>query len=336
MTPFSFVDIVMMSSTTNWFDLTSDLKINILHRIGPPEILENAQKVCTDWYNVCKDPSMWKVIDMYTFTEKVNLPTCTKMSKIAVDRSQGQLTEMVIPRIGTDEVLMYVAARARQLKRLTMVCSFFDPSIESLAEALKNFPLLEELIMYATDISKEFIISAGRYCPLLKTLIIDQGSHGFCNTYCPLNDEIAVAIGENFSPYLQQNLHELKHLKLLNNGVSNVGLKALIDGCRQLESLDLSLCSNLNLKGDVVKRCKEQIKRLTLPQPHRLTLREMHEIFGYPHNDNDEDDSDNEDLDREVELVDYLNDYHMDYYMYDVDVCKKEPSFGLVTKLKQG
>ncbi|XP_071721387.1 putative F-box/LRR-repeat protein 23 [Rutidosis leptorrhynchoides] len=241
----------MMSSTTNWFDLPLDLKINILSRIGHFEILENAQYVCSDWYKVCKDPSIWKVINLFW------LRITYYSSEVSFGRSRGQLVDIRIPDHRTDEILMYVADRASQLKRLDIYCGMNDnPFMKSLHEALKKFPLLEELSVDFGYLTKEAIENAGRYCPLLKTLCFVQ--RGKFSSSLKVNDEIGVAIGEN--------LHELRHLKLINNSISNIGLKAILDGCHQLESLNLSMCSLIDLNGDVVKRCSEQIKHLTLPE----------------------------------------------------------------------
>ncbi|XP_071719352.1 putative F-box/LRR-repeat protein 9 [Rutidosis leptorrhynchoides] len=283
-----------MSSTTNWFDLPPELKVNILSRIGHFEILETAQYVCSDWYKVCKDPSMWKVINLYWLRETFylsevsygGLPGIWKICKNVVDRSGGQLVDIVIPDLRTDEILMYVADRASQLKRLYMrVGRSDDSSIKTLHEALKKFPLLEELNVDSEYLTKEAIESAGRYCPLLKTLIFIQG--GEFSSSLKVNDEIGVAIGEN--------LHELRHLKLINNTISNIGLKAILDGCHQLESLDLSLCAHIDLNGDVVKRCLERIKHLTLPDFHYEDEDENEDSDS----EDDEDEDDNEDSEDE-------------------------------------
>ncbi|XP_071704091.1 putative F-box/LRR-repeat protein 23 [Rutidosis leptorrhynchoides] len=255
----------MMSSTTNWFDLPLDLKINILSRIDPVEILVNTQKVCTDWYKVCKDPSMWKVINLCVLMDHydVSYTERMKMCKHVVDRSQGQLVEVIFPRfLLPNDVLMYIAAdRASQLKRLIMYIgsgASNDLSMKSLPEALKKFPLLEELDVDFCHLSKEVIESLGRYCTRLKKLnYIEEGPFG---SSLILDDELAVCIGEN--------LHELRHLELYNNGISNIGLKVILDGCRQLETLDLGMCEHIDLNGDVVKRASEQIKHLTLPNPN--------------------------------------------------------------------
>ncbi|XP_071704088.1 putative F-box/LRR-repeat protein 21 [Rutidosis leptorrhynchoides] len=101
-----------MSSTTNWFDLPLDLKINILSRVDPVtslEILENTQFVCTDWYKVCKNPSMWKVINLYGMVDSLCDTKKVKLCKHVVDRSQGQSVEIIFPpRLESDEVLLYL------------------------------------------------------------------------------------------------------------------------------------------------------------------------------------------------------------------------------------
>ncbi|MFS8012535.1 putative F-box domain-containing protein [Helianthus anomalus] len=50
----------MKQEKKNWLDLPSDVTFNILNRIGMVDILENAQKVCTAWRKICKDPTMWR------------------------------------------------------------------------------------------------------------------------------------------------------------------------------------------------------------------------------------------------------------------------------------
>ncbi|KAL1188342.1 putative F-box protein [Cardamine amara subsp. amara] len=55
---------------------------------------------------------------------------------------------------------------------------------------------------------------------------------------------------------------QLRHLQLLGNELTNTGLNAILDGCPHLEHLDLSQCFNINLVGDLKKRCLERIKDL--------------------------------------------------------------------------
>ncbi|OIT18745.1 f-box protein skip19, partial [Nicotiana attenuata] len=77
---------------TRWLELPEGIWANILHKLGAVEILDSAQKVCTTWRRVCKDPSMWPVIDMWNYGDPYIEPyDLEKMCSHAVDRSQGEL-----------------------------------------------------------------------------------------------------------------------------------------------------------------------------------------------------------------------------------------------------
>lgn len=99
---------------TNWLDLPADITANILHRLGAIEILESAQKVCTAWRKICKDPAMWRVIDMQNLGNLGSMPyDLEKMCMHAIDRSQGQLLDINIEYFGTDELMEYLAQGGR-------------------------------------------------------------------------------------------------------------------------------------------------------------------------------------------------------------------------------
>ncbi|KAK9061240.1 hypothetical protein SSX86_018420 [Deinandra increscens subsp. villosa] len=248
----------------NWLDLPSDVTANILNRIGIFDILENAQKVCTAWYKICKDPALWRVLNMndlwnshfslYTSYEKID------MFKQAMDRSQGQLVDITLVYHINARLFPYVADRSSQLRRLELVSGIYTGCLTK--DALVKFPLLEELNLYWIQISIEEIETVGRYCPMLKTLKVNQKVPRVWMTDSTTTDEgrsnaIAMAIGEN--------LLELRHLELIGNAMTNIGLKMILDNCHCLEILDLRACYNIDLKGDLGKKCSEQIKNLKLP-----------------------------------------------------------------------
>ncbi|KAL1207559.1 putative F-box protein [Cardamine amara subsp. amara] len=58
---------------------------------------------------------------------------------------------------------------------------------------------------------------------------------------------------------------ELRHLQLYGNGLTKTGLNAILDGCPHLEHLDLRECFNIDLVGDLEKRCSERIGVLRRP-----------------------------------------------------------------------
>lgn len=111
---------------TNWLDLPADITANILHRLGQIEVLESAQKVCTAWRRICKDPAMWRVIDMQNHGDLSDVPyDLEKMCMHAIDRSQGQLVDITIEYFGTDELMEYLAQGGRYCSSVVSILSMF-------------------------------------------------------------------------------------------------------------------------------------------------------------------------------------------------------------------
>ncbi|KAI3508586.1 hypothetical protein L1887_23594 [Cichorium endivia] len=245
----------------NWLDLPLDVMVNILYRIGVIDILENAQKVCTTWRKICKDPAMWRVIHMGKFLYRQH-PQIQDMCKVAVNRSEGQLVDFSIVGFANAELLRHVADRSSQLKRLEIVCCSGDIQ-RNMTQALKKFPMLQELNLYNIKISAEAIEIVGCCCPMLKSLKVNHETcmywHGGTNEKSlMIRNRTAIAIGEN--------IHGLRHLELIGNNMTNIGLQAILNGCGHLESLDLRRCLYIDLKGDMGKKCSEKIKCLKLPK----------------------------------------------------------------------
>ncbi|XP_057763930.1 putative F-box/LRR-repeat protein 23 [Salvia miltiorrhiza] len=251
-----------------WIELPGDVTANILQRLGAEAMLRSAQQVCRTWWKVCKDPAMWRVIDLCNIDDMNMFEDYNAMCRRAVDRSQGQLVDLTIDFFGDGELIIYVADRSRNLKRLKLV-SCDEMSADPLIQAVEKLEQLEELhlIMFPW-IEAHHIEAIGHSCPKLKSFSYnergskirlmpdseedDYYSEGFDrNTY-------ARAIGK-----CMPNLH---HLQLFaHEEMQNEGLEAILDGCPRLESLDIRQCYGLDLGGDLGKRCREQIKDLRLP-----------------------------------------------------------------------
>ncbi|XP_041023868.1 F-box protein SKIP19-like [Juglans microcarpa x Juglans regia] len=241
----------------NWLELPRDVTESILLRLGAIEILTSAQKVCLLWRNICKDPSMWRAVDMRNPGDFWDMPyDLETMCRHAVDRSCGQLVDINVEYFGTDELLNYIADCSSRLRRLQLV-SCHSISEEGLSEVAAKLPLLEELnISYCSywSLTKEPLEVVGRCCPLLKSLKLNSKGHRRPYIEC---DEEALAIAEN--------MPELRQLQLFGNKLTNDGLLAILDGCPHLESLDLRQCFNVNLTENLGRRCAEQIKHLRFP-----------------------------------------------------------------------
>ncbi|XP_010451732.1 PREDICTED: putative F-box/LRR-repeat protein 23 [Camelina sativa] len=234
----------------NWAELQPDLLSSILLRLDVVEILENAQKVCKPWRRVTKDPSMWRKIDMQNVGSRgFCVRDLEKMCSKAVDRSKGDLVEIKIGAFGTVELLNYIADRASNLRSFGLAM-YYGMSKEGLVNAVGKLPRLEELevsIMW----SRLDLKAIGHSCSRLKSLKLNclcyWGSYWRSNS----DDVDALAIAESMT--------ELRHLQLLWNGLSDIGLYANLDNCLNLEHLDLRRCFNIR---DLENRYSEKIKVL--------------------------------------------------------------------------
>ncbi|CAI9100734.1 OLC1v1037896C1 [Oldenlandia corymbosa var. corymbosa] len=243
-----------------WTELPRDLIANILQRLDVEIILEDAQRVCTTWRSVCTDPSMWRKIDL-SLRNDYSEYDAGIMCKHLVDRSQGQLADLRLGFFATDALLAYIAERSGQLRYLSLD-SCDEISGDGLTEAIKRFPLLEELHLFHSEFPSEFIETVGHTCPLLKSFSI--GSVAWFDDDEDIRDpgtesnKLALAIAKT--------MPGLRHLSLVGNTLTNEGLVAILDGCTHLELLDLRGCLGVNLEGDIGMRCSQQVKCVKLPK----------------------------------------------------------------------
>ncbi|RID43379.1 hypothetical protein BRARA_I00243 [Brassica rapa] len=277
-----------------WADLPSDLTSSILRRLGSIDILENAQRVCTSWRGVCKDPEMWRKIDMRNIGEVwYNLEI---MCRHAVDRSQGGLVDIEIWHFATDSLLNYIADSSSNLRSLKLVkCS--PLTSEGLTEAIVKLPLLEELDVSYCSLSVESLKVVGQSLPNLKTLKLNRIYRRFaCRPYVSDDDALAIA----------ETMPRLSHLQLFANKLTSTGLNAILDNCPNLEHLDLRMCLNVTLLGDLKKRCSERIKVL---------IRPFDSFLDHPH-------------DEAAILTDSSDDHYNDYYEDDDDSYDNDDVYG--------
>ncbi|KAK9936877.1 hypothetical protein M0R45_013699 [Rubus argutus] len=222
------------SGIRNWTELPEDVTASILSRLGTIDILETAQKVCTTWYKICKDPLMWRTIDL-RYDDFPKVYDLGKMCRYAVDRSCGNLVTINLDFFGTDELLKYITDSSSGIRCLRLVhCDITD---EGLSAVSSRLPLLEDLEISQCSLSHETLEVVGASCPLLKSLKVNSRWYSLAHEEC---NKHALAIADK--------MHDLRHLQIFANKLNNDGLQAILDCCPLLESLDLRQCYNLNLE----------------------------------------------------------------------------------------
>ncbi|CAH8358372.1 unnamed protein product [Eruca vesicaria subsp. sativa] len=267
----SMTPVVKDGEGRNWAELPSKLTASILGRLDCIDIMENAQKVCTSWRRVCKDPAMWLKIDMRNLG-KLSYKDRHKhvaMCRHAVDRSQGGLVETDICYIGTDSLINYIADSSSNLRSLNLAMCITITS-EGLTEALVKLPLLEELEVSYCSLSAESLKVVGQSCPNLKTLKLNRE---VLQRFVYVSDDDALAIAET--------MPGLTHLQLFGNKLTYTGLTAILDNCPNLQHLDLRQCLNVTFIWGLEERCTERIKVLRRPDdstddyPYNVTVIRM-------------------------------------------------------------
>ncbi|EXB51992.1 Putative F-box/LRR-repeat protein 23 [Morus notabilis] len=236
----------------NWLELPREVTASIFSLLVATEILKTIRFVCKSWFDICKDPLVWRKIYMYNNGEGVLNMDLDRICREAVNRSCGNLVYVNVEYFGNDGLLKYITNRCGRIKRLRLACCYYL-SVEGLIEAIAKLPLLEELDLLLCSFSVVPLEAVGRYCPRLRSLKLNRQ----CEEW--LLDGNAEAI------VIAKHMPEIRHLQILGNSMTNMGLQAILDGCPHLESLDLRQCFSLDLEGKLGERCTEQIKYLRLP-----------------------------------------------------------------------
>ncbi|XP_042005151.1 putative F-box/LRR-repeat protein 23 [Salvia splendens] len=267
------------SAAPPWIELPEELTANILQRLHAEQRLGIEQLVCSTWRRVCKNPAMWRVIDLdYRRCDSHDVLEFELICRGAVNRSQGQLIELKV--INLDEefgFLNYAAERSSQLRCLTL--AGYEQMETALTDIMKKLPQLEELhLIRMPPLTPKQFASIGISCPMLKSFTYnehcyehplfpeDEAFDNFCTKH-------AIAIG--------QSMPNLRHLRLWDLYMRNKGVEAIIDGCPHLESLDLRRCSGVDLDEALFNRCIEQIKDLILPTDGNTSDPDLLEDPGY-------------------------------------------------------
>uniref|UniRef100_A0A803LY03 F-box/LRR-repeat protein 15/At3g58940/PEG3-like LRR domain-containing protein n=1 Tax=Chenopodium quinoa TaxID=63459 RepID=A0A803LY03_CHEQI len=175
------------------------------------------------------------------------------MTRYAVDRSCGCLVDIYLESVCDDETLMYIVERSKNLKHLRLG-HYTGVSDGVLIEAVKMLPALEEVAIIICSFSVDTIEAIGHTCPPLKSFTLNDIAPDY--EYADADNEEALAIAKS--------MPNLRTLQLIGTFMTNEGLKAILDGCPLLESLDLRACFFIDLSGELGKKC-EQIKYVRQP-----------------------------------------------------------------------
>ncbi|KAL4563529.1 hypothetical protein LXL04_027572 [Taraxacum kok-saghyz] len=240
-----------VEKSPNWLEMSHELMSNILERLDDVEILNSAMKVCTTWRRMGRDPAMWKVINMHKPARARNTNyDLEALTKQAIHLSSGELIDISLEGFGTDDLLHHIVSGSSKLNSVCLT-NCYNITSKRLNHALKMVPQLEKLhISYTMNKFHEVIVPN---CPHLKSFKMD-----IARVYVDIIRDIdAFAIAKN--------MPELRQLQLYGNAMSDIGLKAILDGCPHLESLDIRTCYNVDIHAKELKLSMERLKNFKGP-----------------------------------------------------------------------
>ncbi|KQJ95471.2 hypothetical protein BRADI_3g17399v3 [Brachypodium distachyon] len=224
----------------DWAELPMDILTALLHKLDHIEILMGAGQVCRSWRSAARD--------------------------VAVRRSAGQCEAFWGEYAADEDLLHFLGDRAPSLKSLCLISCYHV--LEGFAEAIKKFPLLEELeLSLCPNISGNHVFEVvGIACPQLRRFRLSnqcffsfeesEDNYSFEGSEDVYNkDEEAQGIA---------TMHELRSLQLFANNITNAGLTTILDNCPHLESPDIRHCFNVNMEATLLAKCSH-IKALRLP-----------------------------------------------------------------------
>ncbi|CAJ2640743.1 unnamed protein product [Trifolium pratense] len=241
----------------NWLNLPRDITANILGRLSTIYMVTSVCLVCPLWWNICKDPHIWRTIQINYFETYYRryINYFDEILRYAVDRSCGHLEDIEIDTFCSDELLEYIAENASNLRCLRLEeCRRI--SEKGFIEAVRKLPLLEEVYINSIScLTKDSLEALGRSCPHLKSLeFVREG----------IGHSIIVGFDDNDAVAISETMPRLRSLDINRNRITNIGLLAILDGCPLLEYLNLERSLYLDLSESLRKRCLEQIKDLRL------------------------------------------------------------------------
>ncbi|XP_010467545.2 PREDICTED: putative F-box protein At4g05475 [Camelina sativa] len=234
---------------------------------------------------------MWQKIDLRELGSRgLDDLALDRLCRHAVDLSQGGLLEIDIEHFATDSLLTYIAERSSNLKSLGLRVYQGYVTNKVLVDAIAKFPLLETFEVSHSSL-KLNLKAIGQACPQLKTLKLNSSGSGFCGLDELGYRSVRVKCDDEYALAIAESMPKLRHLQLLGDRLTDTGLNAILDGCPNLEHLDLRKCFNIKLAGNLEKKCLERIKEFR--SPNDPTVDYPFDIV-FVNSDSDEDYSDEE------------------------------------------
>ncbi|CAL5007837.1 unnamed protein product [Urochloa decumbens] len=268
--------------TRDWTELPVDALLAVFGKLDGVDILMGAGHVCRPWRRATREePELWRRVHMRRRARLAYDVDIEAAARTAVRRSAGRCEALLAedydgaPMGYDDDFFLFLADAAPMLKSLRLIsCNKVFPQM--INQTIRKFPLLEELelSLYHRGSIDDCLIGISEACPLLTCLRLNHDRFyylrmPFMGGWCKCKStEVA-------------RMRRLRSLQLFGNSIRNEELSAILDGCRQLESLDIRHCLKVRMNDEMRARFA-RVKTVRLPED---SMEDYELPYGSPIND---------------------------------------------------
>ncbi|KAL0926517.1 hypothetical protein M5K25_002757 [Dendrobium thyrsiflorum] len=242
-----------------WEDLPFDCLIFVFCKLGFEDLTIAVPFVCKSWYKASLDPDCWRVLNFkdLDFSTKSKFIARFKQLyqfqsfsfssflKLCVAKSHGSVTELRIPSLlgaSLQQDLVLISIKCPKLKVLSLPTLLWNDD-KQLPELICKWKEMETLEMTWKPISfLQMLEQIKLYCPNFSEL-------NLCGFF---NGKDAQAI--------IRCLPKLKCLLMSASFLRKYDLLMILEGCKELEEVNVSRCRGLDVDDVVLKKASKMKK----------------------------------------------------------------------------
>ncbi|KAM5569544.1 hypothetical protein ABKV19_016850 [Rosa sericea] len=218
-----------MEDERRWEELEVDCLVNIFGRVGMESLLLDVPFVCKSCFDL-GDPHwgtlIQRFIDEYRLDE--SRFSVTAFVKFIISRSKGKAIYLRLSPSASEDVLKYAADECPALKFLALPCRLVNRK----SSIIGKWTNLEYLVLGSSYNLENFLGQISIHCKNLCLLNVANAN-----------------IGKDKAMAIVSLLPKLKQLILKNAIIDRGALVTLLQGCNELERLDVSNCIGFD-EGD--------------------------------------------------------------------------------------
>ncbi|KAI8002732.1 F-box/LRR-repeat protein [Camellia lanceoleosa] len=243
-----------------WEDLNMDCLVNVFGRVGIESLLLDIPFVCKSWFKATLSCQSWHKLDFSQISigpwfyydgskssrliDKYQLKdnwAVTEFIKYVIKRSKRSATFISLPGCCTEEALIYIAEECPGLK--TLMLPLPHDHMLKIPKLISNWKSLEFLRLGNSNQMQEFITEISIHC----------------NNFVGLS-VVSAYIWKDEASAIVTLLPNINYLSLRYASMKKENLVMILQGCKELEYVDVRDCIGFNEGDDEILKFASHIR----------------------------------------------------------------------------